>query len=194
LHVGDRIEAAGVSGDVVDIGPMQIHLMEIGNWVNADQSTGRIVHIPNSVIFDGPVYNYTDVFNLIWNEIVVVVTHDSDWEAARTLLLEQAEPFYEEIEEYAFTTAEDIGRRYAYQRGITTPFVYVDLLRDGIRLTLRYLIPPRRRRGTSHDITTGFLRHVAAHPRIQLAPPAYRILHDHEPVGAFTPPAQGGEP
>jgi small-conductance mechanosensitive channel len=33
--------------------------MEIGGWVGADQSTGRIVHVPNSYVFQHPVYNYT---------------------------------------------------------------------------------------------------------------------------------------
>jgi len=46
FQVGDRIELGGVKGDVIDIRFFQTSLLEIGNWVDADQSTGRIVHIP----------------------------------------------------------------------------------------------------------------------------------------------------
>ncbi len=176
FRVGDRIEANQVKGDIVDIGMLHIHLLEIGNWVDADQSTGRIVHVPNTVIFDSPVYNYSQGFDLLWNEIEIVVTHDSDWERARAILLEQVGPLYEEIEPRAVAAAEEMGRRYAYQRGITTPYVYVKLLRDGIQLSLRYLTEPRRRRGTAHDITLGFLHALRSEKEIRLAAPGYRVL------------------
>ncbi|MDQ4074932.1 MAG: mechanosensitive ion channel family protein, partial [Chloroflexota bacterium] len=180
FRVGDRIQAGEVMGDVVDIDPLHIHLLEIGNWVDADQSTGRLIHLPNSVIFDGPVYNYTEGFDLIWNELEFVLTHDSDWERARQLLLKEARMIYTEIEPRAVAAADNMARRYAYQRGITTPFVYVKLLRDGIQLSLRYLTQPRRRRGTGHDITTAFLRALRAEPNIKLAAPGYRIVLDEE--------------
>lgn len=185
FRVGDRIEIGGVQGDVIDIGMLRIHILEIGNWVNADQSTGRVVHVPNTLIFDGPVFNYTEGFRLIWNEIVLVVTHDSDWERARTLLLAQATPFFEQIEQEAIVATERMAKRYAFHRGITTPFVYVRLLRDGIELTLRYLCPPQRRRGSAHDITTAFLHQIAEEPTIRIAPPAYRLVMEND----ASPPA-----
>lgn len=175
IRIGDRVQLGEASGDVVDIGMLHVHLLEIGNWVDADQGTGRLVHVPNSIIFDGPVYNYTEAFDLIWNEIDFVLTHDSDWETAREILREAVEPLYEEIAAHAVDAAEQMARRYAYQRGITTPFVYVKLLRDGVKLTLRYLIEPRRRRGTAHDLTVTFLRALRDHPEIRLAPPGYQI-------------------
>lgn len=175
FRVGDRIQASDVKGDVVDIGLLHIHMLEIGNWVDADQSTGRIIHVPNTVIFDGPVFNYSEGFDLLWNEIAFVLTLDSDWERARELLLAEANLFYKEIEPRAVSAAEQMGRRYAYQRGITTPFVYIKLLRDGIQLSLRYLTEPRRRRGTAHDITVALLRHLRNEPNIKLAAPGYHI-------------------
>ena len=40
FHMGDRIQIGEHSGDVIDIGVFQFTLMEIGNWVDTDQSTG----------------------------------------------------------------------------------------------------------------------------------------------------------
>ncbi|MEQ9569908.1 MAG: mechanosensitive ion channel, partial [Longimicrobiales bacterium] len=48
FSVGDRIQIEGHKGDVVDIRLFQFTLLEVGNWVHADQSTGRIIHVPNS--------------------------------------------------------------------------------------------------------------------------------------------------
>jgi small-conductance mechanosensitive channel len=178
FRVGDRIEVGAVAGDVIDIGPLFIHLLEIRGWVDADQSTGRVVHLPNSVVFDTPIINFTEGFSLIWDELTVVLTHDSDWERAQALLLELAAPLYEQVEPRAMATADQMGRRYAYQRGITTPFVYIKLLRDGIQLSLRYLSEVRRRRGHRHDLTSAFLHAIRREPTIRLAVPAYRILVD----------------
>lgn len=193
IRIGDRVQFGEVMGDVVDLGLLHVHLLEIGNWVDADQGTGRLVHVPNSVIFDGAVYNYTEAFDLIWNELEFIVSHDSDWEQAREILLESVEPLYEEIASHAVDAAEEMARRYAYQRGITTPFVYVKLLRDGIKLSLRYLIEPRRRRGTAHDLTVSFLRTIRERPEIRLAPPGYHItLSGSDAVGPIEPPPRAG--
>ncbi|MEM6646123.1 MAG: hypothetical protein AAF730_07715 [Bacteroidota bacterium] len=43
-----RIEINGVKGDVLDIRVLRTTMMEVGGWVGTDQSTGRIVHVPNS--------------------------------------------------------------------------------------------------------------------------------------------------
>ena len=52
FKVGDRIEVGPDASDVIDIGVFRFSLQEIRNWVDADQTTGRILHIPNGVVFD----------------------------------------------------------------------------------------------------------------------------------------------
>ena len=51
--VGDRIQIGEHAGDVVDVRMFQFTLLEIGNWVAADQSTGRVAHVPNRRVFSG---------------------------------------------------------------------------------------------------------------------------------------------
>ena len=74
FDVGDRVEIAKHRGDVIDVHLFQFTLNEIGVWVDADQSTGRIVHIPNQMVFTEPVANYDKGFKYIWNEVPVLVT------------------------------------------------------------------------------------------------------------------------
>ena len=59
FEVGDRIQIGPHSGDVVDTSILHFHLLEIGNWVDSDQSTGRVIRIPNSKILTDPIMNYT---------------------------------------------------------------------------------------------------------------------------------------
>ncbi len=97
--IGDRIEINGTIGDVIDIRLFQTHMLEVGNWVEADQSTGRIVHMPNSAVLRGKVANYTKGFPFIWNELKTVVTFESDMHAAKEIILRQAQEEAEKIED-----------------------------------------------------------------------------------------------
>ena len=84
--IGDRIEIGKFAGDVIDIRIFQFSLLEIGNWVKADQSTGRIIHVPNGMIFTEPLYNFFSGFNYIWSEVSVLLTFESNWKKAKTIL------------------------------------------------------------------------------------------------------------
>ena len=50
IFVGDRIQVKEHAGDVIDFSLLQFTILEIGNWVDADQSTGRIIHLPNRLM------------------------------------------------------------------------------------------------------------------------------------------------
>jgi len=86
FRVGDRIEIDGKMGDVIDTRAFRFTLVETGNWVDADQSTGRLTHIPNGAVITTPVSNYTEGFPYIWHEIPVLITFESDWELGDRLL------------------------------------------------------------------------------------------------------------
>ena len=86
FEVGDRIQIGSTAGDVIDQRIFQFTLMEIGNWVQADQSTGRIIHVPNGKVFTEPTANYNKGFQYFWNEIPVLVTFESDWKKAKKIL------------------------------------------------------------------------------------------------------------
>jgi small-conductance mechanosensitive channel len=84
--VDDRIEVDGVIGDVIDIRVFRTTVLEIGNWVDADQSTGRIVHVPNGKVFQDHIFNATEGFGYLWHEIPLHVTFESDWRRAEALM------------------------------------------------------------------------------------------------------------
>ena len=66
---GDRIEINGIKGDVIDIDSIYTTMMEIGQWVSSDNYSGRIVKLSNAFVFKGPVYNYSQDFPFVWDEI-----------------------------------------------------------------------------------------------------------------------------
>lgn len=170
-RIGDRIEVNGIRGDVIDVRVMRTTLMEIGSWVQADQSTGRIVHLPNSWVFMHAVYNYSRGFSFIWNEIPVTVSFRSDWRAARDIMLGLAEESAAIVEQQAAKEIREMSREFLIHYGILTPFVYVQFANNGVVLTLRYLCEARKRRGTEHAITVSMLDAFRENGQIELAYP-----------------------
>ena len=169
FDVGDRIEIAGQKGDVIDQRLFQFTLNEIGAWVDADQSTGRIIHIPNAKIFTDPVANYDKGFKYIWNEVPVVVTYESNWQKAREVLTAIAFKHAEHLTAEAERDLLTASRQYFINYRKLTPIVYVSSVDFGVRLTMRYLIEPRRRRGTVSAIWEDILTEFAKCPDIDLA-------------------------
>src|SRR5207237_6136308 len=148
FDVGDRIEIAKDKGDVIDIRLFQFTINEIGVWVDADQSTGRIVHIPNQTVFTEPVANYDKGFRYIWNEVPVLVTYESNWKRAREILTAIAFKHAEHLTAEAERDLLAASQQFLINYKKLTPIVYTSSSASGILLTIRYLIEPRRRRGT----------------------------------------------
>jgi small-conductance mechanosensitive channel len=175
FEVGDRIEIGPYAGDVVDQRIFQFSMMEIGNWVDSDQSTGRILHIPNGMIFTSGVANYTHGPDYIWNEIPVLVTFESDWEKAKGLLQKIADAQDVSQKEDVGKEFEAATRKFLLRYNKLTPIVYTNVLDSGVLLTIRYLCKPRQRRGTAQAVWEEILRAFAKYPDIDLAYPTTRF-------------------
>src|SRR5262249_12081199 len=67
--VGDRVQIGDTKGDVVDIAILRTTVLEIGNWVSGDLYSGRIARIPNGFVLSAPVFNYSQGFPFVWDEI-----------------------------------------------------------------------------------------------------------------------------
>lgn len=176
FQLGDRIQLGDHSGDVIDIAVFQFTLMEIGNWVETDQSTGRIIHMPNGLIFRKAIANYSQGFKYIWHEIPVLVTFESDWEAAKKILFTQVNNHAEHLSGSAEEHLRKAGQKYMISYSKLTPTVYTTVKESGILLTMRYLCEPRRRRGSEQVLWESVLREFAKNPEISLAYPTQRFF------------------
>lgn len=181
FDVGDRIEIGELKGDVVDIRLFQFSLLEVGGWVDADQSTGRLVHVPNGLVFTRPLVNYDRGLGFVWHEVPVLVTFESDWRRAREILLSLGEEHGHVPSEEARAKLERLTEKFLIVYHHLTPTVYVSVRDSGVLLTLRFLCQPRRRRGTEEAIWTGILDAFAAEEQVHLAYPTQRLMVDrHE--------------
>lgn len=175
LVVGDRIQIGEVTGDVIDIRLFQFSVIEVGNWVDADQSTGRIIHIPNGLIFTQWQANYTSGFEYIWNEIPVLLTFESDWKKAKQILNETLNNQTIKFSKEAQRQIKEASKRFMIFYKTLTPIVYTSVKDSGVLLTMRYICKVKTRRITEELIWEEVLERFAEHKDIDFAYPTTRF-------------------
>jgi small-conductance mechanosensitive channel len=180
LDVGSRVEVSGVVGDVIDIGVLKTTLLEVGNQVFGQQSTGRLVTVPNFRLVSESVFLSAARNPFVWQEIQVVVPFEADWRRGEAILLEIGNDLFAEIEPDVERGFKDLERRYAFKYGKLTPIVYVSIGENGVELTLRFLAPVRKRRGLIDATSRRLLQAFESEPALKLAHPAIRIYRPEE--------------
>ncbi|MDX2432239.1 MAG: mechanosensitive ion channel family protein [Bacteroides sp.] len=176
FNLGDRIQIGDQAGDVIDLRLFQFTLLEIGNWVDSDQSTGRIIHIPNGIVFTKAQSNYSSGFQFIWNEISVLVSFESNWTRAKEILQGIVAEHAKELSADAEKKIIEASKKYMIFYQYLTPIVYTTVRDSGIKLTMRYICDPRKRRVTEHEIWEDVLTAFATHKDIEFAYPTVRYF------------------
>ena len=173
FNVGDRILMGGVRGDVIALSFMQTKIMEMGQpppmqgnepsvWVRSRQFTGRIVTVTNDKIFSEPVFNYTDQFPYVWEEIGLSIHFDDDRMCAEQVMVEAARSHAVVTSDLESHELEHLERRYGIPIGDIDPKVYCGLVDGWIELTVRFLVADHGIRevkdAVSRDVIDGFER------------------------------------
>lgn len=187
FQLGDRIQVGDHLGDVIDLRVFQFTINEIGNWVDADQSTGRIIHIPNGVVFTQPQANFSQGFSHIWHEINVLITFESNWQKTKEILTDIVNKHASSLTSEAKNTLREASKKYMIIYNQLTPIVYSKVKDSGIQLSMRFLITPRRRRGAEQAMWEDILLTFAKHDDIDLAYPTQRIYYE-SPSGSKEKP------
>ncbi len=78
IRVGDWVEIKGVSGEVLEIGPLRTILLETGDLSDAGHPTGRKVAFMNGFAVEGNYFNFSTTGQWMWDEIQLTVPAESD--------------------------------------------------------------------------------------------------------------------
>lgn len=177
FDIGDRIEVEKNKGDVVEIGIFNTVLQEVGNWVSGDQTTGRLIIIPNNYIVTKHFVSYTSGFNFIWNELSFLITFESNWKKAKENILKIVQDLTSAELKTAEAALKKATRKFVIKVGILTPYVYVNISGSGIELVARYFTNVRKRRMTKDAINQSILDFVNSHDDVEFAYPTTRFIN-----------------
>ena len=88
IRVGDRVQIGNVSGEVIDLGLVRMHLMELSSQGPLG-ATGRVVAFANSIVFQtsGGLFKQISGVNFAWHETTLALPADADYAALKERLL-----------------------------------------------------------------------------------------------------------
>ena len=158
--VGQRIQIGETKGDVLDISMLRTTLMEIGNWVSGDLYSGRIVQIPNSIVLKGQVFNYSQGFRFVWDEIKVPLTTNSDLQFAREMLLRIANDVLADYLGEAETSWKSVADIYRLEKSSLDPTVTLVVDSGCLVFTLSYIVDYANRNLTKDRLFTGIAQEI----------------------------------
>jgi small-conductance mechanosensitive channel len=164
-RIGDRIEIAGVRGDVIDITPLRTKILETGvsepppagnpastdYWVHGRQPTGRLVVVSNKATFDEPVFNYSSLWEFVWQEVMFPISYRDDWHLAERIIDAEARSISATDE--AHEAMAEMQRRYPVPHSELEPRVYVRATDNYMELAARFVVPVRTSRTAVNDLT-----------------------------------------
>ncbi len=140
VRVGDRVQIAGVTGEVVDIGLVRLHLMELGG-PNESQPSGRVVAFSNSIVFQptAGIFKQIPGTSFVWHELKLTLAADSDYHLARERITQAVDSalkdYSESIEAERRTVERNLNSVSAAQ---LQPKIRMRYTSSGIEATVRF--------------------------------------------------------
>jgi len=181
IRVGDWVELQGVRGEVIDIGLTKLTMMELGGD-GQREPTGRLLVMPNSVVFREKFANRAYGTSLGWAELELTVAPDCDYQLAEKLLLQAVEEVFSRYRDAARSGSREMERRFNLRLEPPRPQSRLRISSDAIRLSVRYPVDVRMQVQVTDEISRRVLESLMREPRIRLAPNATAAILRAEPA------------
>jgi len=182
IRVGDRVQIAGVTGEVVDIGLVRIHVMELGGPGDS-QPTGRVVALSNSIVFQPTAGLFKQIpgTNFLWHELKLTLSSETDYHAAKERITQSVN---EALGEYRDSME---AQRRSMEMSLTTisptelkPKIRLHYTSSGIEADIRYPVALDKAGEMDDHLMRGVMAALDKEPRLKL-------------VGAEMPTAKAGD-
>lgn len=167
FKVGDRIRINDYYGDVLDIRLIDFTLLQLYPQKLGGQSSGRVIHIPNSYVLLYPLSNFSKEFAFNWLEIKIPLTINSDWQKAENIILK----IIHKIQNPPNEKNEKIKlsyEKYAIQYQKLNPKTFIDYSKGSIIISLRFLCEPKDQRQIKDQFWREFLQVIKKQKSIRL--------------------------
>lgn len=188
VRVGDRVQIAGVTGDVIDIGLVRLHIMEVGSEGVDARATGRVVVFSNAVVFqpNAGLFKQIPGTNFVWHQISLTLAADSNYHVVEQRMMEAINKVYSEYKD-----SMEAQRRRMEQNLSGIPVRPLDpesrlrLTQGGLEVVIRYPLDLTNAAQIDDHMARALLDAIAKEPRLRLVgsgTPNIQPVMDAKPV------------
>jgi small-conductance mechanosensitive channel len=139
IRVGDRVQFGDVAGEVIELGLVRMHLMELGGHGQLGP-TGRVVAFANSIVFQvsSGLFKQIPGVNFAWHEIGLSLPAGIDYITAKNKLLAAVTAALKDSHDEMARQSEEIQRTTATAGADLQPRVQLNFTATGIEARIRY--------------------------------------------------------
>jgi small-conductance mechanosensitive channel len=176
--LGDRIRIGNIKGDVRRVGLLHTTLEEVGEDEKlGGELTGRLLHMPNLLVLDQPVLNYSKDYSVhyqtissdyMFDEVRIPITNDSNLEKACKLLediLRSQDEVYIKEAGWIFQN----GYPRFLDEAMSSPRILVYIEPAYIWIKGKFVAPLRSRNDLRSKILLQFFKEVKTATDVRLA-------------------------
>ncbi|MEA3135473.1 MAG: hypothetical protein QOG17_3319 [Gammaproteobacteria bacterium] len=163
IRVGDRIQIGTVVGEVIDIGLVRMHLMEL-NPQGPLGPTGRVVAFANLIVFQasGGLFKQIPGVNLSWHETTLSLPVVKDYAALKDKLLAAISNVTSGYRDEIVRQTREIERTTATSTvNDATPQVQMHLAAGRMEALIRYPVHLKHAAEIDERVSTAVLRVIA---------------------------------
>jgi small-conductance mechanosensitive channel len=170
LRVGDRVSIAGVTGEVVEIGLVRIHLMELGGPGDS-QPSGRIVAFSNSIVFQptAGIFKQIPGTNFVWHELKLTLASETDYHVAKDRIMKAVDSALGHYRENIDTQRRLVETNLTtVSAGELLPKVRLHYTAAGIEATVRYPVEIEKSTDIDDHLMRELIAAVQQEPKLKL--------------------------
>lgn len=170
LRVGDRVTISGVTGEVVEIGLVRIHLMELGG-PGESQPSGRIVAFSNSIVFQptAGIFKQIPGTNFVWHELKLTLASETDYQVAKERITKAVDSALSNYRENIDTQRRMVETNLStVSAGELQPKVRLHYTASGIEASVRYPVEIEKATDIDDHLMRELLAAVEKEPRLKL--------------------------
>ncbi|MGH9517531.1 MAG: mechanosensitive ion channel domain-containing protein [Terriglobales bacterium] len=170
LRVGDRVTIAGVTGEVVEIGLVRIHIMELAG-TNDSQPSGRIVAFSNSIVFlpSAGIFKQIPGTNFVWHELKLTLASETDYHAAKDRITKAVDAALGHYRENIATQRRLVEQNLtSISTGELQAKVRLHYTASGIEATVRYPVELEKAADVDDHLMHELLAEVDKEPKLKL--------------------------
>ncbi|MEP7245007.1 MAG: mechanosensitive ion channel domain-containing protein [Gammaproteobacteria bacterium] len=146
IRIGDRIQIGTVTGEVIELGLVRLHLMEMSGQGPLGP-TGRVVAFANSIVFQtsGGIFKQIPGVNIAWHEMTLTLPAGSDYTAVKEKLIAAANDVLKDYrEDFARQTKEMQKTTSSTSGGDVQPHVQLRFSATSVEAQVRYPVHLQR--------------------------------------------------
>jgi small-conductance mechanosensitive channel len=164
IRVGDRVQIGSVTGEVIEMGLVRLHLMELGGQPPM-APTGRVVAFANSIIFQasGGLFKQIPGVDLAWHEITMSLPTGADYAVLKDKLVQAVAHAIADFQEDIVRQTREIQKASSLDADDPQPQVQLRFSAAGVDAVVRYPVQLTHAAEIDERVSRELLNVISSH-------------------------------